>query len=79
MATRPISLTLVNADARLGAVTDRHSFTVVDLHLLLFAGNFTVTASIRSVTDSIWRVEPSRIGLKYQTLNSYPLGAEAGS
>jgi hypothetical protein len=29
---------LTNADARLGADVDRYSFTVVDLHLLLFAG-----------------------------------------
>ena len=29
--------TLTNADARLGADVDRYSFTVVDLHLLLFA------------------------------------------
>jgi hypothetical protein len=30
--------TLAGADARLGAGADRYSFTVVDLHLLLFAG-----------------------------------------
>jgi hypothetical protein len=30
--------TLANANARLGADADRYSFTVVDFHLLLFAG-----------------------------------------
>ena len=30
--------TLANANARLGADADRYSFTVVDSHLLLFAG-----------------------------------------
>ena len=30
--------TLANASARLGADADRYSFTVVDSHLLLFAG-----------------------------------------
>ena len=30
--------TLADADARLGADADRYSFTVADLHLLLFAG-----------------------------------------
>ena len=30
--------TLASANARLGADADRYSFTVVDLHLLLFAG-----------------------------------------
>jgi len=29
---------LANANARLGADADRYSFTVVDSHLLLFAG-----------------------------------------
>jgi hypothetical protein len=35
---RRFVVTLTNADARLGAGVGRYSFTVVDLHLLLFAG-----------------------------------------
>ena len=35
---RRFAVTLTSADARLGADADRYSFTVVDFHLLLFAG-----------------------------------------
>jgi hypothetical protein len=35
---RRFACTLTGAGARLGADVDRYSFTVVDLHLLLFAG-----------------------------------------
>ena len=35
---RRFAVTLADASARLGANADRYSFTVVDLHLLLFAG-----------------------------------------
>ena len=35
---RRFAVTLTSANARLGADADRYSFTVVDFHLLLFAG-----------------------------------------
>ena len=35
---RRFAVTLTSANARLGADADRYSFTVVDSHLLLFAG-----------------------------------------
>ena len=35
---RRFVVTLASANARLGADADRYSFTVVDFHLLLFAG-----------------------------------------
>ena len=44
---------LTNANARLGADADRYSFTVVDLHLLLFAGFDRRTRSQRIFTKTI--------------------------
>jgi hypothetical protein len=42
---------LAGANARLGADADRYSFTVVDLHLLLFAGFDRRTVNLVDAAD----------------------------
>ncbi len=48
---RRFAVTLTSANARLGADADRYSFTVVDFHLLLFAGfnRRTISQDIRTI------------------------------